>query len=217
MKEKGNIINFEKPVILVDMDDTLGDFSKVYWDIHNSLFNDKVDHNIVNDWDLSKFSKRGKEAYKLFKFPGLFRNLPLKPYAKDFMDNIQKISNVYVVSDTPPGTSFQEVFELENIEFNIDFPYSNPADDKRMWLKEHFPNFPQSNIIFCGCKWMVYGDILVDDKPDTFEKFTSLGRDIILMDMPYNRHIQTKWRAKDLKQAEEMIYEILSKKGKLSA
>jgi 5'-nucleotidase len=216
MKDKENIY-LKKPVILVDTDDTLGDFSKVYWEIHNLVFKDKVDHNIVNDWDLSKFSNRGKEAYKLFKFPGLFRNLPLKPFAQEFMGNIQKFSDVYVVSDSPPGTSYKEIFDLENIDHNIEFPHSNPADDKRMWLKEYFPNFPQSNIIFCSCKWMVYGDILVDDKPETFEIFTNLGRDIILMDMPYNRHIQTKWRAKDLKQAEEMIYDILERQGKISA
>lgn len=205
----------QKPIILVDIDDTIGEFSETYWNVHNSIFNDKVNPKNVNEWDLSKFSKRGIEAYNLFKFPGLFRNLPTKPYAKEFMSNIQKISDVYVVSDTPNGTGFQEEVILDNVEYKIEFPYSNPADDKRAWLKENFPNFPQSNVIFCGCKWMIQGDILIDDKPATFEKFNQMGRDIILMDMPYNRHIKTKWRARNLSEAEEMVYELLKMKGRL--
>lgn len=217
MKETDIRLNVEKPIILVDMDDTIGDFSKVYWDVHNLLFNDKINHKLVNDWNLSNISSRGIEAYDLFKFPGLFRNLPLKKYAKSFMSNIQNFSDVYVVSDTPAGTSYEELVNLDETYHKIEFPHSNPADDKRMWLKEHFPDFPQSNIIFCSCKWMVQGDILVDDKPATFEKFTELGRDAILIDMPYNRHINTKWRATDLKQAEEMIFELLKKKGKIAS
>jgi len=62
---------------------------------------------------------------------------------------------------------------------------------------------------------MVFGDILVDDKPKTFEQFITLGRDAILMNMPYNRPINTKWRTNNLKEEEEMLYHLLKKRGKL--
>ena len=52
---------------------------------------------------------------------------------------------------------------------------------------------------------MIAGDLLIDDKPDTFLEFQKRGRDVILMDMPYNRNIHTKWRARNLMEAEEMI------------
>lgn len=217
MTEKNkNLVLTEEPIVLVDMDDTIGEFSQVYWDVHHLVFRHKVNHMLVDSWNLSQFSNRGKDAYKLFKYPGLFRNLPVKPFAQEFMTNIQKISDVFVVSDSPEGTSYQELYHIDDTEHHpIAFPHSNPADDKRMWLKENFPDFPQSNIIFCSCKWMIEGDVLVDDKPETFEIFTRKGKDVILIDMPYNRHIDTKWRAKDLKQAEEMVFDILKRKGKI--
>ncbi|NGY89269.1 hypothetical protein F6Y05_40590 [Bacillus megaterium] len=66
-----------KPIILLDIDDTIATFGPFYWNLHNSVFNDTVNYLEVIDWDLDKFSKRGPDAYKLFKYPGLFRNLPL--------------------------------------------------------------------------------------------------------------------------------------------
>ncbi|MGF7535436.1 hypothetical protein AAGG74_17430 [Bacillus mexicanus] len=210
----------QRPVILVDMDDTLADFAKSYWNIHNEIFGEKINHKKVDDWDLSKFSSKGKDCYKIFKYPGLFRELEVKPYAKEFMKNLQEIADVYIVSDSPTGTAFQEsvFFDANNNSLNQAHT-SNPADDKRMWVKEHFPDFPQSNIIFCSCKWMIQGDILIDDKPSTFERFQEEGRKAILIDMPFNQHIDTGWRARDLKEAESIIRDLYctSKTNKLKS
>ena len=128
------------------------------------------------------------------------------------MDSIQKMGDVFVVSDAPSGTSYGDTVQFSNIHYSLDVTHSNPVDDKRAWLKEHFPTLPKENVIFCSCKWMIAGDLLIDDKPDTFLEFQKRGRDVILMDMPYNRHIHTKWRARDLIEAEEMISEILKEK-----
>ena len=201
-----------RPIILVDIDDTINCFAETYWALHNRLFEDNVHYNSVDQWDLDLFSNRGVEAYHLFKMPGLFRNIPVKPYAKEFMDSIQNMGEVFVVSDAPSGTSYGDTVHFSNINYSIDVPHSNPVDDKRAWLKEHFPTLPKENVIFCSCKWMIAGDLLIDDKPDTFLEFQKRGRDVILMDMPYNRNINTKWRARNLMEAEEMISEILNKK-----
>ena len=197
-----------KPIILVDMDDTIVEFAIPYWKIHNKLYDDKVRFEDVNGWALDAFSKRGKAAYDLFKYPGLFRNLPMKPQAKEFMEALQEIADVYIVTDAPTGTSYQEIVSFNDINEVIEFPHSNPVADKLMWLKENL-NFPKEKVIFCGCKSMVSGDVLIDDKPDTFNQFVEMGRKAVLIDMPYNRHIETKWRAKDLKEAKKMVYEIL--------
>jgi 5'(3')-deoxyribonucleotidase len=207
-----------KPIILLDIDDTIAAFGPSYWNLHNTVFDDNVDYLDVNDWNLDKFSKRGSDAYKLFKYPGLFRNLPPMPYAKEFVEKLRKVGEVVVVSDSPSGTSYKETVNLDCIgkEHKIEFPHSNPADDKREWLKEHF-NFKKEDIIFTSRKELVMGHILIDDKPTTYEKFKELNRNIILMDAPYNRHIQTKWRAKDLNQAIEKVYEMLEEMGELAS
>lgn len=196
-------MHIRKPIILVDLDDTINDFSNTYWNVYNDKFNEDLDPQTVDSWNLQKYVREDIDAYELLKHPGLFRNLPLKDYAYDFMKRIHDLYNVYIVTDSPSGTSD---CEIKNGIF------SNPADDKRRWVEEYLPFFPQDKIIMCSHKWMVEGDILVDDKPGTFEKFTELGKHCILIDMPYNRHIETKYRVKNLREAEKMIEEILSAK-----
>ncbi|MEM4991987.1 hypothetical protein WKH56_05555 [Priestia sp. SB1] len=207
-----------KPIILLDIDDTIAAFGPFYWNLHNTVFNDTVNYLDVIDWDLDKFSKRGPDAYKLFKYPGLFRNLPPMPYAKEFVEKLRKVGEVIVVSDSPSGTSYKETVNLDCIseDHKIDFPHSNPADDKRAWLKEHF-NFEKENIIFTSRKELIMGQILIDDKPATYEKFKMLNRNFILIDAPYNQHIQTDWRAKDLNQALEMVYKMLEEMSELAS
>lgn len=194
-----------KPIILVDLDDTVNDFSSTFWGIYNKQYKENLDPLTVSSWDLQKFARKDVDAYGLLKHPGLFRNIPLKDYAYDFMKHINEKYNVYIVTDSPSGTSD---CEIKNGIF------SNPADDKRRWVAEYFPFFPQDKIIMCSHKWMIEGDILVDDKPATFEKFTELGKHCVLMDMPYNRHIDTKYRANNLREAEILIEEILSETKK---
>ncbi|NGY89268.1 hypothetical protein F6Y05_40585 [Bacillus megaterium] len=140
------------------------------------------------------------------------------PYAKEFVEKSREVGEVIVVSDSPSGTSYKETVNLDciNEDHKIDFPHSNPADDKRAWLKEHF-NFAKEDIIFTSRKELVMGQILIDDKPATYEKFKMLNRNIILIDAPYNQHIQTDWRAKDLNQALEMVYKMLEEMSELAS
>lgn len=201
-KQAGGITLIKRPIILVDLDDTLNKFAPSFWDVYNKTYNENQNYENVTSWNLQDFAREDADAYGLLRTPGFFRNLPLKDYAEEFMRNIYKKYDVYLVTDAPAGTSHCDVEAGE--------AYSNPADDKRKWVKEHFPYFPQDQIIFCSHKWMIEGDILVDDKPATYEKFEQLGKNCILIDMPYNRYIETKWRAKDLREAEQMIEEILA-------
>jgi len=195
------LLKKKKHTILVDLDDTLNEFAPTFWDTYNKKYEENQNYLKVNSWNLQEFARPDVDAYSLLKTPGFFRYLPLKEYAEQFMENIYEKYNVYLVTDAPAGTSHCDIEAGKG--------YANPADDKRKWVAEHFPYFPQDQIIICSHKWLIEGDILVDDKPATFEKFEELGKRCILIDMPYNRHIETEWRAKDLREAEEMIEEIL--------
>lgn len=190
-----------KPIILIDLDDTVNDFAYTFWSNYNALYGENIDRFLVDSWNLQDFVRDDVDAYGLLRTPGLFRNIPLKDYALEFMWRMHTQYEVYIVTDAPSGTSHCEVATKG---------FSNPADDKRRWVAEHFPFIPQNNIIICSHKWMIAGDILVDDKPATFEKFRELGKHCILIDMPYNRHIETKYRARNLREAEMMIEDILS-------
>ena len=43
--------------------------------------------------------------------------------------------------------------------------YPNSFTEKYEWIKEHFPAFPDSHIVFCGDKSIISTDFLIDDKP----------------------------------------------------
>jgi len=113
--------------------------------------------------------------------------------------------DIIIISDPPSGHSHSEVvFENESLGEMIP---SNPCDDKRAWVAEHLPMIPESNLFFAKQKYRVRFDVLIDDKPDTFELFQKFGLPILLMDKPYNRHIKTDKRITNLLEAEQKIYE----------
>ncbi|QST02760.1 hypothetical protein IMZ31_19615 (plasmid) [Pontibacillus sp. ALD_SL1] len=63
----------------------------------------------------------------------------------------------------------------------------------------------QKKIIFCSEKHRIRGDVLIDDKPQTFLAHRALGMECLLVDQPYNRHIDTSYRYHSLLEAEDRI------------
>ena len=190
--------------ILVDMDEVLADLIPSWLSHYNRDYNHNLTAEDLTEWDTSKFTKPecGKKIYDYFKTPGLFRNLSVRPYAKEFIQNLMDNNyRVLIVSDSPAGHAY---CDYANDMASV----SNPADDKRRWLEEHFPMIDSKDIIFTGKKWFVQGDVIVDDKPTTFLEFQNRNRNAILIDQPYNRYITTPHRALDLRKAEEKVYEM---------
>lgn len=195
-----NNINKEglSKVILLDMDDVLADFNQGWLDAYNEDYKDTLVKEDLIDWDITKFMKN--PAKKLVSYylchKHLYLKLVPKPHAKEVIQRwIDKGYTIMVVTDSPMS-SFDGYF------------HSNPTDEKKMWLKEHFPMISASNFITTSQKWFVYGDVLVDDRPTTIEKFEELGRKIIAFDMPYNRTTNATYRCKDWLDLERIIYEM---------
>lgn len=73
--------------------------------------------------------------------------------------------------------------------------------DKRRWIANHFPKFDLSGIIFAHYKYMVFGDLLMDDNPshlNAWRDFISPHKSIITstIDYAYNVDCQVDWRFK---------------------
>jgi len=202
----------DKKVILVDMDEVLADFIDAWLTLYNQDYDDNLTIEDLKSWKTSLYVKPacGEKIYDYFKKPGLFRHLKVRPYAQEFIQNLLDNNyTVLIVSDSPEGNSYCDYTEDTT-------RIGNPADDKRKWLAEHFPMIPSSHIIFTSQKWYVQGDVLVDDKPATYQEFEKRGRLSILVDQPYNKDIVTKRRAKDLKEAEQLIYQLTGAKELVS-
>ncbi|SEM87540.1 hypothetical protein [Paenibacillus sp. OV219] len=192
--------------ILFDLDDVLADFLSSLIERYNFRYNDSLMIDDVTQWDLSKVVKKecGSRIYDFYQEPGLFRYLKPKEHATEVLKRLIDTGfEIVIVSDAPAGHSYDD-FVLDKTKI------TNPSDDKRKWISENLPMIDKNNIVFTSQKWRIMGDILVDDRPDTFNKFQELGRNAILMDQPYNQEIDTKQRARNLLEAEQMIYSYLN-------
>lgn len=193
----------KRQVVLLDIDDTLNNFIDSFVDIYNDKYNSNLKSEDIKGWNIQDYVDTKDNVYNLFKTPGLFTKPKPKVYAVDFVKSLMKDFDVYLVTDSPSGTNHFESYNN---------PFSNPADDKRHWVKEHFPFFPKERIIFCSEKWMIDGDILLDDKVDTFKKFEEMGRDVLLFEANHNKSYKTNKRVTNLFEAEKEIRRILSEK-----
>lgn len=195
-------MNKYRGTILLDMDDVLAEFLPSWLSVYNEAYDDKLSVTNLTRWKTSDFVKPecGEKIYDLLKNPGLFRYLEPTQYSQEVVRRlVENEFEVVIVSDAPAGHSHCEYKPGEKT-------FGNPTADKKKWLYEYFPEIPSENVIITSQKWRIDGDVLVDDKPSTFELFQEKGKDIILIDMPYNRHIQTNKRAMNILEAEEMIY-----------
>jgi 5'(3')-deoxyribonucleotidase len=71
--------------------------------------------------------------------------------------------------------------------------------DKRRWIANNFPKFDLSGIIFAHYKYMVFGDLLMDDNPahlNSWREFISPHKPIVTatIDYKYNQDCQVDWR-----------------------
>jgi 5'-nucleotidase len=141
-----------RPVVLLDMDGVLADFDghvNAVWP-HDDMplipHEDRRDFYIAKDhpqYPRSLFSR-------IVQAPGFFRELPPMPGAMDAVEVLTERAEVYVC--TAPMASAPSC-----------------ADEKRAWIGEHMPGghrYWAHRTIITNDKTLVYGDALVDDRPE---------------------------------------------------
>lgn len=188
----------KQPVILIDMDDVMAEFSEEWISRYNKDYEDNQTVEMFESWNTLPPVKPecGIKIFDYFTEPGIYRHLKPKEGSQEVIAELIALgAEVLVVTDSPKGCSFGD----------DNWKGSNPADDKRAWLTEHFPMISEDNVFICRKKWHVEGDILIDDKPETIEKFQERGRKIIAMEMPYNRDMDIELRAKTWVDVREIL------------
>lgn len=195
-----------KGTLLFDMDGILVDSLTDWLSEYNMMYNDNLKKENIKDWDISLFVKKecGKKIFDILKKPGFYRYPKPMEHSQEVIQRlVDKGFEIVIVSDSPPGDAECDR-RLDSTKT------SNPADDKRKWLQEYFPMIPKDNVVFTAQKWRVIGDILIDDKPSTFEKFKEENREIILMTYAYNKHLNADKRANNMLEVEQIIYKMFN-------
>lgn len=154
-----------KKQILVDMDGVLAD-----------VYLQHIEYEYKNTGILLQMEDlEGKSEYSFPSFrhyvtmPGFFRNAPLMP-------------------DSVEGLRFlNEHFKVLIVSSATEFPQS--LSEKQAWLNEHFSFITWQQIIFCGSKKSIQGDIMIDDHPKNLCHFAGKR---IMFPQPHNNSSQVE-------------------------
>lgn len=164
----------KKPVILLDCDGVLADFSALALRIIEEETGLKYLPEDIPRWDI--FESLGlPQIWEAFgeRAQNIGLCASIKPYAEAIKE-VQKLTNKYeVLIVTAPVDALPWMYERAH------------------WLEEHF-GIPRKKVIFAHAKQYVQGDVLVDDKPDNVIVWSEANPNgiAVLWEHPYNRDVE---------------------------
>jgi len=141
--------------IAIDMDDVLADTSiKIISEINKRLNKSYSMHALLNNESLKlEFYQDYLATNSFLKEPGFFLNIPVKEKAVEVVQKLSKHYEIFIVS---AATEFPESLK-----------------EKLTWLEAHFPFISWTHIVFCGYKYMIQADYLIDDHEKNLKTFTN--------------------------------------------
>ena len=157
-----------KKRILVDMDDVLADASERILEILNQKNNLSLSKDFFEEKDFYDYVKSNNlKSYRdELNAPGFFENLNVIPDSQEVLAELSEKHEVFIVSAA------------------MEFP--NSLKEKYDWMQIHFPFISWKNIMLCGDKSIVKGDILIDDHEKNLVHFDG---ETILFDAIHNKKI----------------------------
>ena len=137
-----------KKKILIDMDGVLAD-------VYKSLIRYQyTDRGVEKTED----QLNGIEEYKAF------------PDLREIVSNNRFFYYAPLMADCVEGLKYlNEKYDLLIVSAATEFP--NCINDKQQWLEKYFPFISFRQMIFCGQKDSIMGDIMIDDHPKNLSLF----------------------------------------------
>lgn len=169
--------NMKKPIVAIDMDDTLCHLVPRAIHYHNELFPSlqlALDH--ITSFDLSGIWHPECSEEMFFGRPGLYEELEL--FDEHTVEEVRKMTEIYDV-----------------IIVTAARPASVP--EKWRWLQRHLPFIPFDNFFVAKRKYLLDFDLLIDDGPHNLLAAREAGKETILIPRPWNAPIQPEFCVKD--------------------
>ena len=170
--------------IAIDMDDTIADTLSRHLQWYQREFG----------VSLSRESIRGSKIYDVVPeehrkavaaFPhheDFFKDLPVIEHAQEILERLSSDYEIFIASAA------------------MEYPSSFEA--KYQWLKQNFSFIDEKNYIFCGVKYFLNTDYLIDDSPRHLDAFNGRG---ILYNAESNVHATGYLRLNSWKDVEELL------------
>jgi 5'(3')-deoxyribonucleotidase len=157
------------------MDHTLNKLYESYSEYYKNLFG--KDLNLTRE-GLSTYyiheitgpnkSQERERKYQIFNTPGFWENIPIYNNAAKVMEKLNKEHDVFIV--TAPWT-----------------PAEGCYLEKKKWVEKYLPFFDIDKIIYTKHKYLLNGDIIIDDCPEHL--INNRCRWQIKIWYPFNEHI----------------------------
>lgn len=177
----------DRPILLVDMDNTLNKF----WVEFEKSYN--FHYAIKNPEEHISISREGLKVYETLK-----NCLPTATEELRFQRRDKVFNSIFFWRDQTPYEDIKEVVSLLYKKYNtyiITIPWTSAREcyrEKVEWIQRELPFFDTAKIIFIRDKRLVMCDYIIDDAPVNLDRNDCKT---IAMDYEYNRHIQTDFRA----------------------
>ncbi|WP_150274014.1 5' nucleotidase, NT5C type [Paenibacillus tepidiphilus] len=181
-----------KPIIAVDMDDTICHLVKraIY---HNNLEfpSHPLRYEDMLDWNTDHLRHPDSTYERFFLRQGLYEELEL--FDEHVVEEMEKLHNAYdviIVTAAMPST----------------------VPEKWNWLQKHMPYIPLDNFFSGKRKSLIAYDLLIDDGPHNLVPALQAGRKVLCIPHPWNLKdrelyqfpLMTSWKG-----AKERVDEIL--------
>lgn len=171
--------------IAIDMDDVLAKTTHVIIDRINEIVQGQFTYEEL----LTSTSQYKQEFYNHYLThnsflwePGFFENIPVNEDAVEIVKKLQQQYEIFIVSAA------------------TEFP--NSLKEKLTWMEKHFPFITWKHIVFCGHKYMIQADYLIDDHEKNLHTFTGTP---LLYTAPHNLHITDFKRVNNWKEIEKLL------------
>lgn len=172
--------------ILIDMDDTITNFLEEVIIEYNRIYGTNHSINEITEWVIPSSFEYG--LFSVFKQSDILTTITPKLDSIEYINKwIDEGYDVFIVSDCCNcADSYEEKLE---------------------WLETHIPKFDLSHFIPCKEKYVIQGDILIDDNLDNLNKWSlnnPYGHDL-LMTAQHNKQIQDERRINSFKEVDDYI------------
>lgn len=191
--------------ILIDLDSTIVDTLKPWLQIINKKYGTNAKESDITDWDMTKAKPLNhllpSQVLDVLNTPGFYYNLEFIGGAKETLEALNKIHEIYVVTARWGKTAHVETLQ---------------------WMKEQLPFLKSSQLIFCDNKELIPADIIIDDKPETLGTYWLKHENSVYMTVEYEynrifhhpRHSVAKHPKKKGVTAWSRLYRLIEKVDK---
>lgn len=178
-KPRGSEKVLDKKIILVDMDGVLADFETGFSKEWRKKFPNHpyVPLNERRIYSLTESYPNGLEEdiRSIFSAPGFFENLKIIAGGKAALLKMQALGHNVLICTSPISK------------------YENCVLEKYQWVEKNLGFDWTKKIILTKDKTLVFGDFLIDDKPE-HSGLKQPAWKHVLFDAPYNKQVKARLR-----------------------